>query len=196
MSSYNLPIKNQISGKEEKMFSKIMFCGLALLIMATNAQAITIKNVTYTTKNAGTVIFDHSLHLKQSSINNNCKACHSGIYDMKKRSHATMADMEKGKSCGTCHNGTAAFHVKQCARCHNTKEVTIPVKGAGNVKFSHNTHASRNSCNDCHTAIFGINKSKKSTSMADMEKGKSCGTCHDGKSAFPVTANCAECHKM
>jgi c(7)-type cytochrome triheme protein len=31
--------------------------------------------------------------------------------------------------------------------------------------------------------------------MAEMEKGKSCGACHDGKTAFATTANCAKCHK-
>jgi c(7)-type cytochrome triheme protein len=28
-----------------------------------------------------------------------------------------------------------------------------------------------------------------------MEKGRSCGACHDGKAAFSVKANCASCHK-
>jgi c(7)-type cytochrome triheme protein len=178
------------------MLSKIMLGCLAVLAMSASVQAITIKNVTYTTKTAGTVIFDHGYHLKQSGISNNCQKCHSGIFDMKKRSHSTMAEMEKGKSCGTCHNGTTAFHVKECVRCHKAKELTLVVKGAGNVQFSHKSHTSRNNCNDCHTTIFGLSKNKKTTSMADMEKGKSCGACHDGKMAFPVTANCAECHKM
>jgi c(7)-type cytochrome triheme protein len=30
-----------------------------------------------------------------------------------------MADMQKGFSCGACHNGTRAFSVKaNCSRCH------------------------------------------------------------------------------
>jgi len=178
------------------MFSRITLCCFIIAAMAASVQAITIKNVTYTTKTAGTVVFDHSFHLKQSVINNNCKACHSGIFDMKKRSHSTMSEMEKGKSCGTCHNGKAAFDVKDCVKCHKAKEITLVVKGAGNVQFSHKSHTSRNSCNDCHTKIFGLNKNKNTTTMSDMEKGKSCGTCHNGKTAFPVTANCAECHKM
>jgi c(7)-type cytochrome triheme protein len=187
---------NQSFGKEETMFSKIMLCCLAVVAMTASVQAITIKNVTYTTKTAGTVIFEHGYHLKQTSINNNCKACHSAIFDMKKRTHATMADMENGKSCGACHNGSIAFHVKDCVRCHKAKDIVLAVTGAGNVQFSHKTHTSRNSCNDCHTALFGFNKNKKPSSMADMEKGKSCGACHDGKMAFPVNANCADCHKM
>ncbi len=33
----------------------------------------------------------------------------------------TMKDMEAGKNCGACHNGTKAFSVKDpanCAKCH------------------------------------------------------------------------------
>ena len=33
----------------------------------------------------------------------------------------TMKDMEAGKGCGACHNGTKAFGVKDaasCAKCH------------------------------------------------------------------------------
>jgi len=32
-----------------------------------------------------------------------------------------MAEMEKGQSCGSCHNGQAAFGVKDkadCTKCH------------------------------------------------------------------------------
>jgi c(7)-type cytochrome triheme protein len=31
--------------------------------------------------------------------------------------------------------------------------------------------------------------------MKDMEQGKSCGACHDGKGAFSVKGDCAKCHK-
>lgn len=177
------------------MYTKFMLC-LALLLPATAVQAITIKNITYTTKNAGTVVFDHGFHLKQASINNNCKACHSEIFDMKNRSHATMAEMEKGKSCGACHNGKKAFNVQECVRCHQTRDITFSVKDAGKVLFSHKTHTTRNACSDCHTKIFPLSKTKKPVTMAEMEKGKSCGACHDNKKAFSVAAYCAECHKF
>ena len=31
--------------------------------------------------------------------------------------------------------------------------------------------------------------------MAQMEKGKTCGACHDDKHAFTVAENCNRCHK-
>ena len=76
------------------MLSKPLICGLALTLACATAHAITIKNITYATKGGGTVVFEHGMHLKQPSISNNCKACHNAIFDMKKRTHATMADME------------------------------------------------------------------------------------------------------
>jgi len=32
--------------------------------------------------------------------------------------------------------------------------------------------------------------------MKAMESGKSCGACHDGKTAFSVKGDCAKCHKQ
>ena len=36
-----------------------------------------------------------------------------------------MADMEKGKSCGACHDGKTAFDVKSCITCHPAKDITF-----------------------------------------------------------------------
>lgn len=69
----------------------------------------------------------------------------------------------------------------------------------GKVVFSHEKHAGKNpKCTDCHVKIFKMTKGQRSTpKMADMEKGQSCGTCHDGKTAFGVKdqATCSKCHK-
>ena len=31
--------------------------------------------------------------------------------------------------------------------------------------------------------------------MGDMEKGKSCGACHNGKDAFSSSGDCDKCHR-
>lgn len=71
--------------------------------------------------------------------------------------------------------------------------------GQGKVAFSHEKHAAKNpKCTDCHTKIFKMTKGQRSApKMADMEKGQSCGTCHNGQAAFSVKtqADCAKCHK-
>jgi c(7)-type cytochrome triheme protein len=58
--------------------------------------------------------FPHSTHTKWLG----CKNCHMTIYPYK-RNPATMKEMRKGASCGTCHGkNNVAFALKQCKRCH------------------------------------------------------------------------------
>lgn len=48
-----------------------------------------------------------------------CAECHPALFKMKKSVDGmTMKAMEEGKYCGACHNGTKAFSVKECAKCH------------------------------------------------------------------------------
>jgi c(7)-type cytochrome triheme protein len=107
-----------------------------------------------------------------------------------------MADMEKGKSCGACHNGIKAFALAECSKCHPTREITFIEKDAGNVSFSHKNHTSLYKCGECHPLTFKTSRSKTRVSMQEMEAGKSCGSCHDGKTAFGVKDKCESCHKI
>ncbi|OHB32509.1 MAG: hypothetical protein A2X84_04395 [Desulfuromonadaceae bacterium GWC2_58_13] len=80
-----------------------------------------------------------------------------------------------------------------------TDKVIFECKEAGNVEFSHYQHLESlgNNCPSCHNEIFQIVTSKNPDfTMKDMEKGKSCGACHDGKKAFTVSDTCDACHKM
>lgn len=168
------------------------------ILIAGTAQAKETKNVSFTFKNAEPVVFSHDVHLLK--YNNNCRICHNAIFDLKKRSHFTMADMEKTKSCGACHTGIKAFSVsdeKSCVRCHKGKprDVAYKVKGAGEAVFSHSAHIAKTGgkCRSCHSSV--ITGKDKNVTMAQMEKGKTCGACHNGKKAFTVAGNCGKCHK-
>lgn len=168
---------------------------VGVFIAAGLAFAINIKDVTFNTKDAGKVVFSHKFHITQKGIDNNCKVCHSAIFDMKKKVTYTMADMEKGKSCGACHNGKTAFSVKECARCHAVKDITFKVKATGPTLFSHKKHLTAyQDCSACHPKLFKAGANKPVT-MAEMEQGKSCGACHNGKTAFSV-GECAKCHTV
>lgn len=58
--------------------------------------------------------FPHSAHTAWLA----CKNCHIKIYPYQ-RNPATMKEMRKGASCGTCHGKTnVAFSLKSCKRCH------------------------------------------------------------------------------
>ena len=76
-------------------------------------------------------------------------------------------------------------------------DVMFEVKNAGNVVFSHNNHVGGVGlkCTDCHDSIYVTKAKHKTAYMAQMQKGKSCGVCHNGKKAFDVKADCNKCHK-
>ena len=67
----------------------------------------------------------------------------------------------------------------------------------GKVVFDGKVHADKGlKCNDCHTKIFKMKKGSEKITMADMNAGKNCGTCHNGEKAFKSSdaANCGKCH--
>ena len=178
------------------MKCRLIFSILALfLLIQSIAFAVTIKDAVYHTKNAGKVVFSHGDHLNKKGLTNNCRACHDAIFDLKKKKHYSMADMEKGKSCGTCHDGGKAFSLKECVGCHQTKEIIYKVKATGPTGFSHKFHLAKSpDCGSCHPSVFAAGTNKHFT-MADMEKGKSCGACHNGKKAFGLD-KCVTCHPV
>ena len=175
---------------------RLVFSVVALFMsFQSTAYAVTVRDATYTTKNAGKVVFNHGVHITKKGMINNCRACHDAIFDLKKKKHYSMADMGKGKSCGACHDGKRAFATADCVRCHQTKEIIYKIKSTGPTGFSHKRHlAASPDCTKCHPSTFAAGPNKHFT-MADLEKGKSCGACHNGKQAFGVDT-CVTCHPV
>jgi c(7)-type cytochrome triheme protein len=149
------------------------------------------RQVSLKSKDIGPITFSHKSHLSRQK----CENCHSGIFKAGPNSPVGMAAMEKGKSCGACHNKQKAFGLEKCSACHPAKDVTYKIVGVGPTVFSHDFHLGMYKCKDCHGVMFGKPGSRSAASMQDMEKGKSCGACHDDKQAFSVKSNCAKCHK-
>jgi len=77
-------------------------------------------------------------------------------------------------------------------------DIVFKVEGMASVLFSHDYHVSRakKKCSECHYALYTNKAQHRVVGMAGMQKGKSCGACHDGKKAFGVADNkhCANCH--
>ena len=75
-------------------------------------------------------------------------------------------------------------------------DVTIKYK-KGEVVFSHDTHVEGMAlaCTDCHDKLYLSKGQHKTITMKQMQSGKSCGACHNGKKAFSVKGDCAKCHK-
>jgi len=74
-------------------------------------------------------------------------------------------------------------------------DVTLKNKG-GDVVFSHETHVdgAQLACTQCHEKLYLSSKQHTKVTMKQMQKGKSCGACHNGKKAFSVKGACAKCH--
>jgi c(7)-type cytochrome triheme protein len=72
----------------------------------------------------------------------------------------------------------------------------------GVVVFSHASHVdeSRPSCTTCHPKLFRILQKGAPTqggpriTHTEMEAGRQCGACHDGKAARGLE-DCAACHR-
>jgi len=76
------------------------------------------KTVEYAGGGTGKVVFDGKVHADKGL---KCNDCHTKIFQMKKAATMKMADMNAGKFCGECHNGTKAFATKDaanCGKCH------------------------------------------------------------------------------
>lgn len=154
------------------------------------------KTVAFKIKGVADAAFSHDLHLSMYK----CADCHSKLFQYKAGAKRyTMADMDKGKSCGACHNGKDAFtSAGDCGKCHpGLKPGKLTYKTSiGEAYFDHEIHLGMFKCADCHTKVFKYKKGSSPASMAQMETGKSCGTCHNGKDAFSVKDDCGKCHKM
>ena len=101
-----------------------MFIAVAgLLLSAGGAMAVPSGKTVELPSPKGKVIFDGTLHAGKGL---KCADCHSKpkLFEMKKGGDTmTMAAMNEGKFCGSCHDGKTAFSVKaaaDCAKCHQT----------------------------------------------------------------------------
>ncbi len=102
-----------------KKFIVMSLVAVMMFVMAAVAFAVPpSRTLDFDTKN-GKVTFSGKVHADKGL---KCADCHPAVFKMKKGADAmTMKDMEEGKFCGHCHNGTKAFSVKEaanCAKCH------------------------------------------------------------------------------
>ena len=117
-------------------------------------------------------------------------------------------------SCTTCHAGiltgdsaTTRPAATACTACHDgaiERRVTwtpAPPRPT-NLRFDHREHIrevrsrgdSALACTACHDKLYLSKGQHKAVTMKQMQKGKSCGACHNGKKAFSVKGDCAKCH--
>lgn len=93
---------------------------LIAVVFVANVMAVPPgKTVEFAGGDAGKVVFDGKTHADKG---NKCADCHPKLFQMKKgTAKLIMAEMNEGKNCGECHNGTKAFKTSDpanCAKCH------------------------------------------------------------------------------
>ncbi|MGE5173366.1 MAG: cytochrome c3 family protein [Betaproteobacteria bacterium] len=103
----------------KKLFA-IALAATVMFVFAASAFAVAPgKTVEFAGGGAGKVVFDGKVHADKGL---KCADCHPALFKMKKGGDTiTMKDMDAGKNCGACHNGTKAFSVKDaanCGKCH------------------------------------------------------------------------------
>jgi c(7)-type cytochrome triheme protein len=160
--------------------------------------------------------FPHSVHAEIID----CRQCHGPIVQYRGQP-ITMTDIFAGEFCGRCH-GKVAFPVMTgCKRCHSRGPFPeaggmpellgsvvmarahgdsgiaagVSVDALPPATFPHWVHRIRFQCRACHTELFEPRAGANVLRMQDIQRGKACGVCHDGTTAFrPTLGNCQRCH--
>ncbi|MDA8078901.1 MAG: cytochrome c3 family protein [Nitrospiraceae bacterium] len=129
-----------------------------------------------------------------------CFTCHpyETFRANKKSGFSHAKHLGFGVHCNQCHlirpHREMALNKDTCNNCHNLTRFTYTVSGMP-VTFSHQGHAKRYNCGECHSGLFQMKKGTSRMVMDDMFKGGSCGKCHNGKTAFSAR-DCAKCHTI
>jgi c(7)-type cytochrome triheme protein len=106
-------------GVSEQMKKILMLAALVIAVLVGNALAVQSGKTLTWDSPQGKVTFEGKVHADKGL---KCNDCHTKIFKMKKDSTSMkMADLNAGKFCGECHNGTKAFKTSDadnCAKCH------------------------------------------------------------------------------
>lgn len=92
---------------------------LVLVLLAAGPAAAVVGggDVAFPVTDPGKSVFSHEAHVVKAKVG--CKECHPKHYlDVARSKRVTMKQMEKGKSCGACHQGKRAFALTACEKCH------------------------------------------------------------------------------
>jgi c(7)-type cytochrome triheme protein len=109
-------------GGETRMKKFFVLAVAIVVVLAMSMTAFAVpsgKTLEFTPNGAAKVEFSGKVH---ADAGLKCKDCHPAVFKMKKGGDTiTMKDINEGKFCGHCHNGTKAFSAKEaanCAKCH------------------------------------------------------------------------------
>ncbi len=117
--------------RSARVLTLALAVGLSIWLLAAVPGAAQIKppadfTVEQGKGSPGPVTFSHGRHVEAGL---KCQACHLKVFKMKRGTSGplTMARMDAGEQCGTCHNGKTTVKDKvvfatsdkqACTRCH------------------------------------------------------------------------------
>lgn len=144
--------------------------------------------------------FNHAVHSRGGARPaNGCVTCHKPANRGVAKSFPT--GFSAHNTCFQCHTPQAKSgdkDISSCATCHVLGSPSRPSMNAKayRVNFSHDKHARRMNCTDCHTTSAGRTGSPNPTMHNNSGRGKNCSTCHNNTRAFGADdfANCKRCH--
>ena len=194
---------------KRRLFALIITALFLAMPFAILGDGVTTTTGILYTEPIRSVLFTHQSHLVKKL---SCYQCHNGLFDMEsmkvqEKKDFNMESLYKGRYCGVCHNGKAAFSSDtQCARCHVRvkgkgfprdvpvyKTSVIFGKGKQGVRLNHEIHTQNMKCTACHPRLFKVKKSAVAITRDDHGKRRYCFICHDGKKAFSSN-DCTRCH--
>ena len=77
-----------------------------------------------------------------------------------------------------------------------TRKGDYATKSYPPATFPHWAHRMQFKCYVCHDSIFHMKAGADIFTMNDINSGKYCGKCHNGKIAFaPTFSDCQRCHR-
>jgi c(7)-type cytochrome triheme protein len=92
---------------------------LSMIIFVAGALAVPPGKTIEWENPMGKITFDGKIHMDKGL---KCNDCHTKIFTMKKgTAEMNMKQINEGKFCGACHDGTTAFKTSEpanCAKCH------------------------------------------------------------------------------
>ena len=100
-----------------KLITALLAVAIAVVFVGSAMAVPPGKTVQWADGSMGKVTFDGKVHAAKGL---KCMDCHTKIFPMKK-GEMKMADINAGKECGACHNGTKAFKASDpanCKKCH------------------------------------------------------------------------------
>ncbi|UCG78963.1 MAG: cytochrome c3 family protein [Nitrospirota bacterium] len=159
--------------------------------------AVSLSSCYFTGENDGkeqAVVDERSAGIGISGLP--CFGCHSPDRFQDQNVFPHSLHKEMGLHCNQCHiiksHKSLALNGSTCSSCHDLSKMKLSLTSMP-VTFNHGNHSAMFSCGDCHSDVFRMKVNSDKITMKDINNGRFCGECHNGKLASSA-GNCGTCH--